>query len=125
AAENLQIALSNELPPEPAALSILGVSDTGEHAQLTLDFAMQHMPELLGKLSTFTRVTYIPGLFRPFSDAARASQLEVYAATKMAPSDSSQVAKVAEEIRAKAAFKQRELPKIDQWLANRTPEPNR
>jgi aminopeptidase N len=115
--ENLRIALSEELPPEPAAFVVVDVASTPENAPAALEFAKQHISELVGKLSSFTRATYIPGLFRAFSDAAHADELESYAAAHMLKADLPQAMKTAEEIRSKAAFKQRELPKIDQWIA--------
>jgi aminopeptidase N len=117
--ENLRLALSNELPPEPAAFVVVDVAGTPENAPAALDFAKQHISELLGKLSSFTRANYIPGLYHGFSDAARANDLESYAAAHMLKADLPQAAKTAEDIRFRAAFKQRELTKIDQWVAGR------
>jgi aminopeptidase N len=117
--ENLRLALSDELPPEPAAFVVVDVAGTPENAPAALEFAKQHISELLGKLSSFTRANYIPGLYHTFSDAARADDLESYAAAHMLKADLPQAAKAAEEIRFRAAFKQGELSKIDKWVAGR------
>ena len=119
AEENLKIALSDELSPEVAAFSLFGVAGSGEHAELTWKFAQQHMKELTSKLSSFARVAYVPGLLRMFAEAARAAELEAYSKRHLPAEDQPEVAKAAEEIRLKAALKQRELPKIDQWASRR------
>jgi len=118
--ENLRLSLSDELPPEPAAFILVEVASTPENAPAALDFAKQHISELLGKLSSFTRANYIPGLYKAFSDTARATDLESFAAAHMLKADLPQAAKIAEDIRFRTAFKQRELSKIDQWVAGKS-----
>lgn len=119
AEENLKIALSDELAPELAAFSLFGVAFSGEHVELTWKFAQQHIKELTSKLSSFARVAYVPGLLEMFSEAARADELEAYGKRNLPAEAQPEVAKAAESIRFKAALKQRELPKIDQFVRRR------
>jgi aminopeptidase N len=119
AEENLKIALLDELPPEEAAFSLFGVAGSGEHAELTWKFAQQHMKELTSKLASFSKGAYVPGLLGMFSETTRADELEAYSKRNLPAEDQPEVAKAAEQIRFKAALKQREMPKIDRWASRR------
>lgn len=70
----------------------------------------------MSKLSAFASVSYVPGLLGMFSETARADELEAYSKRNLPGEAQSEVAKAAENIRVKAAIKQRELAKIDQWV---------
>ena len=117
AEKNLQIVLSDELPPEVAVYCLFGVAESGEHHELTMKFAQDHMKEFSDKLPSFASLSYIPNLFMVFSDAARATELEAFSMSNLVSEAQPDVAKAAESIRAKAAFKQRELPNIKQWVS--------
>ncbi|MEJ7617587.1 MAG: M1 family metallopeptidase [Pyrinomonadaceae bacterium] len=116
AEENLRLALTDELAPTDAAYSLFRVAVAGEHAELALEFAKKHMKELQGKLSAFGSNAYAPSLFEVFSESARADELEAYAKLNLPIEAQPDVAKSAESIRSAAAFKARELIKIDQWI---------
>src|SRR5262249_40526366 len=118
AQENLQITLSNELPNEMAAYSLFTVASSGEHTEETVKFAHEHLKQLTDKLPSGTSLSYFPNLFSIFSDAQRAEELESFSKTSLSPEAQPDVAKAAESIRSKSAFKQRELPRIDEWLSN-------
>jgi hypothetical protein len=60
---------------------------------------------------------------RGFSDAKRATELEVYAQKNLASDAKSEIAKAAEEIRFKADLKARLLPEIAKWIAAKTSGP--
>ncbi|MEJ7712900.1 MAG: M1 family metallopeptidase [Pyrinomonadaceae bacterium] len=121
AEENLKIALTDELPPSEASFSVLSVAASGEHLELSWKFAQQHLKELTSKLAAFSKGAYVPNLMGLFSEATRADELEAYSKHNLTAEDQPEVAKAAESIRFKSAFKQRELPKIDQWVIQGSP----
>ncbi len=115
ASRTLAIALTDELIPEDATRLVRQVGDQGEHPVLALEFARANLDALLAKVGALHANSYVPGLFRPFNEAARADELEALARTKLPPEAEYQVAKVADEIRFKASLKRRLLPDIDAW----------
>ena len=115
AGRTLALALTDELIPEDATRLVHQVGDQGEQPALALEFARTNLDVLLAKVGALNANSYVPGLFRPFAEAARAEELEAFARAKLPPEAAYQVAKAAEEIRFKAALKKRLLPDIDAW----------
>jgi aminopeptidase N len=115
ASKTLALSLTNELIAPDAARIVSRVSYDGEHPELAWDFAREHLEALLAKLPALGVNDYVPGIFRGFSDAARADELEAFAKANLPPSVGHSVAKAADEIRFQADFKQRALPEIDAW----------
>ena len=115
ASRTLALALTNELIAPDAARIVGRVSFDGEHPELAWDFAREHLEALLEKLPALAVNDYVPGIFRGFTDAARADELEAFAKANLPPAVGHSVAKSADEIRFQAEFKQRALPEIDAW----------
>ena len=115
----LAISLTDELAPRQATRLVHQIGDTGEHPALALEFAKANLDALLAKVGSLDANQYVPRLFRPFTDAARADELEAFARAKLPPEAGPQVARVADEIRFKAALKTRLVPEIDAWLRAR------
>ncbi len=114
AGRTLALALTEELNPEEATSLVHQVGDDGEQPELALEFAKAHLGVLLAKVGALGANSYVPGLYHPFTDAARADELESFAKEALSPDASYQVAKVADEIRFKASLKRRLLPDIDE-----------
>ncbi|MEA3207541.1 MAG: hypothetical protein QOE70_598 [Chthoniobacter sp.] len=115
AARTLAISLTDELVPKEATRLVRQVGDAGEQPELALEFARANLDPLLAKLGSLEATGFVPSLFRPFNDAARAAELERFAKDKLPPESAPQVARVADEIRLKASLKERLLPDIDAW----------
>ena len=115
ASKTLAMALTNELVAPEAARIVGRVSYDGEHPELAWNFAREHLETLLEKLPAISVNDYVPGIFRGFTDAARADELEAFAKANLPPAVGRSVAKTADEIRFQADFKQRALPEIDAW----------
>ncbi|HYR58998.1 MAG TPA: M1 family metallopeptidase, partial [Chthoniobacteraceae bacterium] len=115
ASRTLALSLTDELLPEDATHLVRAVGVAGEQPALAVEFALAHLDALLAKLSALEANSYVPSLFRPFTDASRADELEAIARTKLSPAAAHQVAKTADEIRFKAALKKRLMPDIDDW----------
>ena len=117
AEEFLKIVLTDEMPSEMAPYSIFGLAATGGHADLVWKFVQQHLKQLMAKLPEFAAISYVPSLFGTFSDSSRADELETFAKANLPEEVGPDIAKAVETIRFRAAFKQRELPRIDAWIA--------
>jgi aminopeptidase N len=115
AAKALALALTNELIAPDAARIVARVSFDGEHPDLAWNFARVHLEALLEKLPANGVNDYVPGIFRGFTDAARADELEAFAKANLPPAVGHSVARAADEIRFQAEFKQRALPEFDAW----------
>jgi aminopeptidase N len=113
ASRALAISLTDELIPEDATRLVHQVGDDGEQPELALEFAKANLDTLLAKTGALAANSYVPRLFRPFTDAARADELEHFAAARLSPDSKYQVAKAADEIRFKASLKKLLLPDID------------
>src|SRR5207247_2598637 len=68
ASRTLALAVTDELIPEDAAYLVRQVSDDGEQPALALEFAMTHLDALLAKVGSLEANSYVPKLFRPFTD---------------------------------------------------------
>lgn len=117
ARETLALALKDEASPEEATGWVIDVAANG-HVALAWDFARTHARELLAKVGTFSRDSYLPSICASFSDAARAEELEKFVGKNFSPDALDKARETAVDIRFKAAFKQRELPVIDRWTTN-------
>lgn len=118
AAKTLELALSNELPPNEATNLVGRVSDDGEQRELAWTFAQAHRVQLSEKLSSFRFNDYFPNIARHFSDEQHAAELEAFAKTHLAPGSAPAVEKATEHIRFKTEFKQRLIPALQSWLAD-------
>ncbi len=115
----LSISLTDETVPQETAYLVAEVAGLGEHQEQAWDFTQRHLPELLGQVEMFRRNTYVPGIMGSFSDAARADELEAYVKDKIGEDAMAKARETAAGIRLKAALKERELPVIDKWVADR------
>ncbi|HEX8295425.1 MAG TPA: M1 family metallopeptidase [Chthoniobacteraceae bacterium] len=120
AGKALALSLSNELVPRQATGIVRTVGTAGEQPVLALDFARKNLDALLAKLGALDANEFVPNLFRPFTDAARAEELEAFAKAQLPPDAQPQVAKVADQIRFNALLKTRLLPDIDAWCRARS-----
>jgi aminopeptidase N len=117
----LNLALTDELPPVYAARLVPQVAQGGSAPARALDFAKLHMKELLGKVPASHRNAYVPSIFDAFDDASHADELEAYVKATLPPDALKKAEEIADGIRFRYAFKQRELEKIDAWTKNNPP----
>lgn len=114
ATRTLAIALTDELNPDEASRLVRQVGSEGLQPELAVEFAKANLPALLAKVGALGANSYVPALFRPFNDDARADELEALAKERLTPDANYQVAKAADEIRFNASLKTRLLPDIDE-----------
>jgi len=115
AQQTLDLSLTDELIAHDAARLVSRVAHEGEQPELAWSFARQHLEALLAKLPSLAANRYVPDLFEAFDNATRARELEEFAQKNLPPAVGTQVAKAADNIRFRAAFKARVLPQIDAW----------
>ena len=121
AAQTLELSLTDELPPHEAAHLVSRIAGTEEHAPAAWAFAQKNLSALLAKLAAHQANAYVPGLFTALpATAARADELEAWAAANLPPGAASSVAKAADEIRFQTAFRRRLLPDLHAWLTPKT-----
>jgi aminopeptidase N len=113
ARNTLALSITNELIPKAATGLVLRVGD--QHPKLAWDFAKPNLETLFAKLSSIRANDYVPNIFRNFTDAERADELESFARTGLPPDAGPMVARGAEEIRQNAELKARIVPEIDTW----------
>ncbi|MSU63384.1 MAG: M1 family peptidase [Pedosphaera sp.] len=117
----LQLALTDELPPVYASRIVPQVAGVGHHAERSWNFAKEHMLALLDKVPFSHRNSYVPSIMSAFSDAARADELEDYTRKNLPPEALKKAEEIADGIRFRYTFKQREMQMIDKWVRNRKP----
>lgn len=115
AKRTLSIALTDELTPDNATWLVHKVADDGEHPALAVEFARAHLDALLAKAGSLRMNSFVPGLYRSFTDSVRAEELETLAHSGLPQEAAYQVAKAADDIRFKAALKKLLIPAIDEW----------
>jgi aminopeptidase N len=113
----LEISLTDETTPQEATDLVVQVAATSEQQEAAWAFAKQHMKQLLAKLDSVERNLYVPSILSPFSDSARADELEAYVQANISEDAVVKAKERAEGIRLKATLKQRELAGIDEWMA--------
>jgi aminopeptidase N len=106
----LDLALGNELPGDTGVRLVRRVADT--HPDLAWHFALQHARELLGRLSVFEKVSYLPEIAEMESDSIHADELETYA--REHPDSMSRIPmdKAVEAIRFSERFKHTVVPRL-------------
>jgi len=123
AKRTLPLSLTDELPASRATGLVTNVSRSGEQPGLAWEFAQAQRKQLDGKLDALGKIRFAPNVMRGFSDAKRATELEVYAQKNLSSDAKSEIGKAAEEIRFKADLKARLLPEIAKWIAAKTSGP--
>ena len=116
ARKTLGLAVREDTPNNYLYPLLGGVSATGEQPDLETKFLLANLNKLVGKVSPMGKNLMVPRAYEAFNDAARADELERYAAQPGAVADPTQVKKSAESIRADADLKARALPEIDRWV---------
>lgn len=111
----LAISLTDELPPQQAAMLLPRMAEANEHPEAVWEFARKNMPALLGKLSAWQTSEYVPAMFTPYSDAAHAEELETWTKANLPPSALPEAEKVADLIRFRAEWKTRVVPQLAAW----------
>jgi aminopeptidase N len=119
AQETLQLSLTNETVPQEASDLVAEVAVNGEQTDLAWKFTQEHIQELLAKVDAFARNDYVPSILGSCSDAARADELTKFVAKNVSPDAVGKAEEAAEDILFKADLKQRELPRIDEWVKMR------
>jgi aminopeptidase N len=113
AEKTLGLSITNELIPKAATSLVLRVGE--QHPKLAWDFAKPNLETLFAKLSSIRANDYVPNIFRKFTDAERADELEAFAKASLPPDAGPMVARGAEEIRQNSELKTRIMPEIDTW----------
>jgi aminopeptidase N len=113
AEKTLALSITDELIPRAATSLVLRVGD--RHPKLAWEFAKPNLDTLFAKLSSIKANDYVPNIFRNFTDASRADELEAFAKSSLPPDAGPMVARSAEEIRQNAELKGRIVPEIDTW----------
>lgn len=118
ARRTLALALTEDRPFAEWFPLVPGVA--GQHPDLAWTFARENLDALFAHIpeggAFTTRTTFLPAIARAASDAGRADELVALVSARLGASGAAEAAKVVEEIRIKAAFKTREIPRLDAAL---------
>ena len=112
----LALSLTGELPAKLATRLVGRVASEGEKPEAAWEYAKSKLPELLALMSATSADEYVARLFKSFSDAARADELERFTKENLPPSAARPTAIAADEIRFQAKLKQRVLPELLTFL---------
>jgi aminopeptidase N len=122
ARETLALSLSGEMSTSESTRNVSAVA-ANEHPVLAWDYAQANIEALLKQVTFFGRNRYVADIMAPFTDAARADELEAYVKKNLPPDAMAETLKTSDRIRHYAAVKQRELPAIDAWVKERVKNP--
>ncbi|HUG13156.1 MAG TPA: M1 family metallopeptidase [Opitutaceae bacterium] len=118
ARETLALSLSDSLPPSIRTGNAIAVATHG-HAALAWDFVRENLNALLANFPDDAQYILVPFTFRVFNDGERADELVEFVQKHFPPEAMNEARKAAERIRRQAATRDRELPRIEKWLADR------
>jgi aminopeptidase N len=116
AKEALAVSLTDELVPQEASGLVARAAGSGK-VELVWEFVRTNAQKLLAKVDSFERNNFLPSIASGFSDAPRADELLAFVKQTISEEAAVKAGEAAEGIRFKAAFKKRELPVIDKWVA--------
>ncbi len=120
ATQALRISLGDELPARQATGMVSRVAGNGRHAQLAWDFTRQNLEALLPRLSAHETNRFVPRVLTNFQDNAHADELEEFARTRLLAEAAHAVALALDEIRFKAALRERLIREIAVWAKRPT-----
>ncbi len=105
-------------PDVPAGSTPNLLSDIArEHPDLTWQFAVDHVDAPDFPLDRASRMEVIPSLPAASTNPARGAELRRYAAAHLPPEAEREVQSAVARITLNAQVRERELPRIDRWLA--------
>jgi aminopeptidase N len=118
----LELALTAEPGPSnsPAILS----SVARLHPDLTLDFALAHLPKVHALLDPFARSSFIPSLARTSGNPASIQKVKRYATEHMRPEARKSAEAVVASIDDRIRLRRDRLPAIDAWLSTAVTNPS-
>ena len=116
ARESLALALDQSIPPNVRTYYVSGIA-ANDQAALAWDFAKKHLDALLEIVPDDSKYRLVPGIFRAFNDRERADELLAFVGSHFPPEAMTEANKAADSIRRRAATRDRELPRIDRWIA--------
>jgi aminopeptidase N len=112
----LALSLTGELPAKLATRLVSRVASEGEKPEDAWIYTKAKLPELLALMSANSADEYVAWLFRNFSDAARADELESFSKENLPPSAARPTSIAADDIRFQAKLKARLLPELTSSL---------
>src|SRR5213078_4165941 len=107
ARDTLALSLGKEMSVTESTKNVARVA-AADHVALAWDFARANMDALLQQVTFFGRNEYVPAIMKPFSDAARADELDEYVRNNFPPGAAAEAARMSDRIRHFAIVKQRE-----------------
>jgi aminopeptidase N len=116
ARETLAISLADETVPQEAANLVAQVAANGEHTELAWDFAKRHAKQLLAKVDAFSRNDYLSSILDSSNDPDQGREMLDYVKAEVSEEALARAQQTADQIRFRAAFKQRVVPEIDRWV---------
>jgi hypothetical protein len=114
----LDLALTDELPPNLASQLISWVAGSAEHRDLAWDFVKANFDRLAARSGPSFRDYFVAGLMRNFSDAAHAAELMAFPPAQATPGGRIAALRAQEAILTNADFAREHLAEIDDWLKN-------
>jgi aminopeptidase N len=118
ARRTLALSLSDSMPPSIRTGNAIAVA-TNSHAALAWDYVRENLDALLANFPDDARFILVPFTFRVFNDRERADELVAFVQERFPPEAMNEAHKAADRIRRQAATRDRELPRIKKWLADR------
>jgi aminopeptidase N len=119
--KTLPIALTDELSTSRAIFLVSAVARDSGHPDIAWEFAKANMKALLAKTDAAGANRYAASLFTFFSEEARADELKSYAKANLPSASAPEVAKVVDEVRFRAEFKNRLAPQLNTWIVRKGP----
>ncbi|MEK0082609.1 M1 family metallopeptidase [Benzoatithermus flavus] len=117
AGRTLAFSLSDELPTQLRPLLLRGVAANGRHPDLAWTFMVEHFDAVTASLDSLGRYRLPPSIAANFADAARARELEEFAADHIPEDARADTHRAAAVIELRAKVRSERLPEIDRWLA--------
>jgi aminopeptidase N len=121
AERTLALTLTDELPANIRSSLISSVAWSGGHGSLALDFVRTNFSRLAAEHGDGFRNNFVSNLMAFFSDPVRAAELAAFAPAHATSGGRMVASRAQASILADAAFIERRLGAVAEWLALRRP----
>ena len=110
----LELSLTEAVPEQLSSVMIAAVADT--HPELALDFATARYNDIVPRLESFSRITYVPTLAAEGVDRTMEQKLVQFADKQLGGQGVETVERARSLILYNDEVRRERLPQVDAWL---------
>jgi len=116
ARRTMALSLTDSTPPSIRTWNVVRIAEN-ENQEIAWEFVQANLAALLATIPNDAQFNLVPLVMRTFNDRERADELLVFVGERFPAAAMNEALKAADLIRRRAATRDREMPRIDDWIA--------